>query len=120
MDKTITITIAVAVVVIPVIGKIFIPRLAALLRKKGLDDETRAFIDLIDDYFDEAEAWGDATGLAGAEKLVRVFTSLAEDLGRELTEEEAAVVEDRAARRSKALRDALRRYKYRGLSTPPR
>lgn len=97
-------------VVLPIAGIFLIPKLAKFLQKVGLDDETVEFLDLVDDYFDEAEEFADSTGIKGAGKLTRALTGLAEKLQRELTQHEKDVATARLTKqalRNKAIKRAL-------------
>lgn len=97
MNVPVAVAIAIGLIAfaLPVAGIFFIPKLAAFLKKKGLDDETLEFIDLIDDYFDEAEAFAESSGIKGAAKLTRALTGLVKKLGRELKPTEKALAEKR-------------------------
>ena len=97
-------------VALPIAGIFLIPRLARFLEKTGLNDETIEFLDLVDDYFDEAEDFAEASGIKGAAKLTRALTGLAEKLQRELTANEKAAAKARLSKqalRNKVLKRAL-------------
>lgn len=99
MEVPLAVTIAIGVIAfaVPVLGIFFVPKLAGFLKKKGLDDETLAFIDLVDDYFDDVEELAEKTGIKGAGKLAKALTGLVEKLERELSAKEKAVATRRFA-----------------------